>query len=187
MCCDSCIRESSPPTIAPSGTCGRPSSHARSRTARKMSAARGHSKPSSAYSIPFASSTLPQPFRLSPGLSPVSLHPPEQRFSLINYHKAKGATEYVSDSGENTNEIDYSVSHSSGSYVRGHHPVSRAGRQADRLGQGGCLQWQDDRDEGQGRGRLPPVFHGGEKVRSHHGRPEEYRRAPFRLRLLRRT
>ena len=28
------------------------------------------------------------------------------------------------------------------------------------------------------------VFHGGERVRGHYGRPEEYRRAPFRLRLL---
>ena len=78
-CCDSCIRESSPPTIAPSETCGRRSSHARSRTAQRMSAARGHSKPSSAFSTPFASSTLLQPFRLSPDLSPLSPHPPEQR------------------------------------------------------------------------------------------------------------
>ena len=44
----------------------------------------------------------------------------------------------------------------------------------------------EDRDKGQGRGRLPPVFHGGERVRGHHGRREEYRRAPFRLRLIRR-
>jgi hypothetical protein len=29
-------------------------------------------------------------------------------------------------------------------------------------------------------------FTGGERVRGHHGRPEEYRRAPFRLRFLRR-
>ena len=40
-----------------------------------------------------------------------------------------------------------------------------------------------DRDEGHRRGRLPPVFHGGERVPGHYGRPEEYRRAPFRLRL----
>src|ERR1700682_4229697 len=89
--------------------------------------------------------------------------------------------------GGKSNEIDYSVSHSSGgSYIRGRHPVSRAGRQANRPGQGGGVQWQEDRAKGQGRGRLPPVFHGGERVRGHHGRPEEYRRAPFRLRLLRR-
>src|ERR1700733_3039282 len=47
-----------------------------------------------------------------------------------------------SDSGGNDNEIDHSVSHSSGSsYVRGRHPVSRAGRQAGRPGQGGNVQW----------------------------------------------
>ena len=51
-----------------------------------------------------------------------------------------------------------------GTYVRGRHPVSRAGRQADRPGQGGGVQWQEDRDEGQRRGRLPPVFHGGEEL-----------------------
>jgi hypothetical protein len=30
-------------------------------------------------------------------------------------------------------------------------------------------------------------FTAGKELRSHHGRPEEYRRAPFRLRLLRRA
>ena len=32
------------------------------------------------------------------------------------------------------------------------------------LGKGGDVQWQEDRDEGQGRDRLPPVFHGWERV-----------------------
>src|ERR1700733_8550463 len=91
-----------------------------------------------------------------------------------------------SDSGGNTNEIDHSVSHGSrDSDVRRRDLVSRARRRADRPGQGGGVHWQEDRDEGQGRGRLPPVFRGGETVRGHHGRPEEYRRAPFRVRLLR--
>src|SRR5580658_10694632 len=87
MCCDSCITESNPPTIAQSETCGQPLSHARSHTARKMSAARGHSKPSSAFSILFVSSTPPQPFRLSPGLSPLSLHRPEQRLLANQLHR----------------------------------------------------------------------------------------------------
>ena len=42
--------------------------------------------------------------------------------------------------------------------------MSRAGRQAEGPGQGGGVPWQEDRDEGQGRGRLPPVFHGRERV-----------------------
>jgi hypothetical protein len=40
---------------------------------------------------------------------------------------------------ENTNEIDYSIRHSSGSYVRGRYPVSRAGGQASRSGLGAAF------------------------------------------------
>src|ERR1700722_19432456 len=87
-----------------------------------------------------------------------------------------------SDSGGNTNEIDYSVSYSSdGTRVRPRHAMSCAGRQANRPRQGVGVQRQEDRDEEQGRGRLPPVFPGGERVRGHHGRPEKYRGAPLRV------
>ncbi len=41
--------------------------------------------------------------------------------------------------------------------------MSRAGRQAEGPGQGVGVQWQEARDEGQRRGRLSPVFHGGEE------------------------
>jgi len=56
------------------------------------------------------------------------------------------------------------------------------------LGKGGGVQRQEDRDEGPGRGRLPPVFHGGKGKSSRPTRTAEENTdvAPFRLRLLRR-